>query len=92
MYRFEKGYFAISKTGHDNNQLYIIISSDDEYVYLSDGRIKTIEKPKRKNKKHIQIIETMDQNINDIIKNGNQLTNEAIKRAIKLYNRSNALI
>ena len=29
---------------------------DNNYVYLVDGRIRTLDKPKKKKKKHIQII------------------------------------
>lgn len=47
---------ASSKAGHDKNTVYVIIKEETEYVYLADGRLKTLEKPKKKNKKHIQII------------------------------------
>lgn len=50
------GMLASSKAGHDKNEVYVIIKEETEYVYLSDGRSKTLEKPKKKNKKHIQII------------------------------------
>ena len=52
----EIGNFAISKSGHDKGHLYVIIKTDDEYVYLVDGKIRTLSNPKKKNKKHIQII------------------------------------
>lgn len=47
---------ASSKAGHDKNTVYVIIKEETEYVYLADGRLKTLAKPKRKNKKHIQVI------------------------------------
>ena len=50
------GMFAISKAGHDKGKLYIIIKEDEEYVYLADGRLKPTDSPKKKKKKHIQII------------------------------------
>ena len=79
------GMFATSKAGHDKNQLYIIIEETDEYVYLADGRLKTMEKPKRKSKKHIQIIRNiMSNEIAEKLKNKMPIQNEEIKRAIKL--------
>lgn len=50
------GFMASSKAGHDKNTVYVIIREDAEYVYLADGKTKTLMKPKKKNKKHIQII------------------------------------
>lgn len=56
MYKEEKGMLARSKAGHDKNHVYVIIESDGTYVYLADGSSRTLEKPKKKKKKHIQLI------------------------------------
>lgn len=52
------GLLATSKAGHDKNQVYIIIKETEKYVYIVDGILRKIENPKKKNKKHIQIIKT----------------------------------
>ena len=49
------GMLAVSKAGRDRGSLYVIIEEAGEYVYLADGRNRTISRPKRKNRKHIQI-------------------------------------
>ena len=79
------GKFATSKAGHDKTKLYIIINEDLEYVYLVDGELKPIEKPKKKSKKHIQIINRVDETIQNKLETGQIIYNEDIKRAIKLY-------
>lgn len=50
------GYMASSLAGHDRNKIYLIVGEEKEYVYLADGKIRTCKNPKKKNKKHIQII------------------------------------
>lgn len=50
------GFLASSKAGHDKDKIYVIIKEDSEYVWLADGKIKTISNPKKKRKKHIQPI------------------------------------
>ena len=55
---FETGMLARSKAGHDKGHVYVIWKTDDTYVYLIDGNIRTIDKPKKKKKKHVQIINT----------------------------------
>lgn len=43
-----KGYFASSKAGHDKGTVYMILESDDVYVYLSDGKLRPTDKLKKK--------------------------------------------
>ncbi len=79
------GMFAVSKAGHDKNQIYIIIEDTGEYVYLVDGISKLMLHPKKKNKKHIQIIQTyIDESIANKLKNKEPVQNEEVKRAIKI--------
>ena len=54
MGRYEKGMLARSKAGHDEGRVYIIADTDDSYVYLADGRIRTLDNLKKKKKKHVQ--------------------------------------
>ncbi len=82
------GSFARSLAGHDKGQLYIIIEETDSLLMLADGRLRTLEKPKQKNRKHIQIVKKNCNN--DIItklQNNKKINNEEVKRAIKLYER-----
>ncbi|MGN0514156.1 MAG: hypothetical protein ACI4GD_07740 [Lachnospiraceae bacterium] len=79
------GTFAKSKAGHDWNQIYVIIDCDDEYVYLADGKNRTVDRPKKKKIKHIQPILCMNETIRAKIENNNLLSNEEIKKAIKDY-------
>ncbi|MBR6316047.1 MAG: KOW domain-containing RNA-binding protein [Lachnospiraceae bacterium] len=71
------GYLAKSLAGHDKGNIYIIIEETETDVLVADGKYKTLEHPKRKNKKHIQVIK--QKNAID--------TNEAIKYSIKEYLR-----
>lgn len=60
---------AASKAGHDKNKVYVIIKEEAEYIYLVDGKSRTLEKPKKKNKKHIQLIKKCpDKDIFEMIK------------------------
>ena len=82
-----RGMYAISRAGHDKGKLYIIILVEEEYVFLSDGRLKPVEAPKKKKKKHIQIIKKTEEQIYLTIDENKQISNEEIKRAIKEYMR-----
>ena len=86
------GMLAISLAGHDKDQIYVIIKEEEEYVWLSEGRLKPLEKPKRKNKKHIQIINKyQDPEIIRKLQNGLSLYNEEIKHIVKIKKQEELL-
>lgn len=79
------GSFGKSKAGHDKEHIYIIVKEENEYVYLADGKIRTLENPKKKKKKHIQIIKKYaDIALCRKLLNSEPVKDEEIKRAIKL--------
>lgn len=85
MNHYNFGTLALSKAGHDKNELFIIINEELEYVYLVDGKNRPIENPKRKNKKHIQVINCSEKTLLEKIDANKRITNEDIKRTIKCY-------
>lgn len=79
------GQFVTSKAGHDKDTLYIVVATEGDFVFLSDGRLKPVDKPKRKRSKHIQpISRAVEEELMVAIENG-KATNEQIKYAIKQY-------
>lgn len=81
------GRFAISKAGHDKSQIYVIIGEDAEFVTLCDGRLKTVDKPKRKRKKHVQMMKyTVDASLLQRLFAKDKVLDEEIKYEIKHYN------
>lgn len=81
------GQFATSKAGHDKDTLYVIVAEEGDFVALSDGRLKPVENPKRKKRKHIQPInETVDEELLQALKQKN-IANEQIKYALKQYKK-----
>ena len=82
-----KEKMAISKSGHDKGSLYVILKEETANLYLADGRLKTVEKPKKKNKKHVQLIQRLPEEITQLMPQDGEFRNEDIKRIIKLYQK-----
>ena len=55
MKKLGTGMTAVSLAGHDTGKRYMIMKAEGEYVYLADGKIRTIENQKKKKVKHILI-------------------------------------
>jgi len=49
------GQIVFSKRGRDKGRAMIISSIDGEYAYLVDGKLRPLERPKKKKAKHMQI-------------------------------------
>ncbi len=76
---------AKSKAGHDKDQVYVIVREEREYVYLADGKLRLVENPKRKNKKHIQVIHHIPKEAEELLEQKAVPDDVEIKRALKLY-------
>lgn len=77
--------FARSKAGHDKGQVYLVVSETGDFVYLADGKQRPVEKPKKKNRKHIQFIKKLPGEVTKVLDLQTPPGNIQIKRALKLY-------
>lgn len=82
------GQYVISRAGHDKDMLYVIVAEEGDFVYLSDGRLKLPDNPKKKRRKHVQPINrTVEETLLERLTAGEAVEPEAIKYAIKQYNK-----
>ena len=83
MVEFKEAGLVKSLAGHDKNELYIIISVQGEYVYLSDGRKHPLSKQKRKNRQHLQLIHEHDETLRKKLTEGAAVRDEEIAGFIR---------
>ena len=78
------GKVVNSKAGRDMHRNFIVVGIiSSEYVYISDGQLRKIEKPKKKKVKHLNFTETVAEEIRVIIISKKQVTNSKIKIFLK---------
>ena len=53
------GQIVFSKCGRDKSKVFIIVAVEGEYVFLTDGQLRPLNKPKKKKAKHIQPTNTV---------------------------------
>lgn len=72
-----KGSVVKSLAGRDQGSYYVAVSAEDRFVFIADGRERKLEKPKRKNVKHIsptlKVIDTQE------------LTNKKLKKLLSEF-------
>ena len=79
-----KGMFARSLAGHDKGKLYVIMEADETYVYLTDGRLRPLDKLKKKKRKHIQPDYEIAEVLQEKIESQFPIRDEDIRKAIKV--------
>ena len=51
---FEPGEIVLSKAGRDRGRAFVVTEIlDGDYVLLADGKLRTLERPKKKKRKHL---------------------------------------
>ena len=82
------GFLASSKAGHDKDKVYIIIREDTEYVWLADGKLKTAANPKKKRKRHVQVIKYFNnEEVQSKLLEGTEVSDLEIVMVLKQYKK-----
>lgn len=71
-----RGDFILSLAGRDSGHVFIVADIiDSEYVTLTDGMLRSVEKPKKKKRKHLKRI--------DIPSYDGIMSNRAVSKTVK---------
>jgi ribosomal protein L14E/L6E/L27E len=74
------GKVVNSKAGRDIHRNFIVVGIlNNEYVYISDGDLRKIEKPKKKKVKHLDFTGIVDKEVRELILSKEEVTNSKIK-------------
>ena len=88
METYSMGMTAVSLAGHDKGKTYVILSVDKNYVYLVDGSIRTLQNPKKKKLKHVQVNYTVVSWIQNILNADKKVYDSDIIRALREFKES----
>jgi len=62
------GRFVISKAGHDAGECYVIVCAAGNDLMLANGKKRTIQAPKKKNRKHLSVTKRAVPDIDSLLK------------------------
>lgn len=78
------GQVVYSKAGRDSGKKFIILKvEDDSYVWICDGDLRRIEKPKKKKIKHLELTGVVIDLIREKLENGQKVTNSEIRKTLE---------
>ena len=88
---YQIGQVVYSKSGHDKGDVQLIHSIKGEYLYLVDGKRRTLEKPKRKKIKHVQPTSYIEETVAQKLMQNSYLLDAEVRKALKMYQTKQAV-
>jgi hypothetical protein len=76
---------ARSSAGHDRGKLYAVVGEGPGYVQLCDGKVRPLDRPKKKNVKHVQLIVHLPGEMADILMAGSDADVVHLLRTYRKY-------
>ena len=71
---------VLSTAGRDQGQLFYCVATDDQFVWLADGKGRTLDKPKRKKRKHVQKVLRAETRVAEKLRRGDKVLNSELRR------------
>ena len=69
-----------STAGRDKEDLFYVISADPIYLFLANGKDRTLDKPKRKKRKHVQKVLRSETRVAEKLRLGDKVLNSELRR------------
>ena len=77
-----------STAGRDQGKLFYVIGTDPVFLTLVNGKDRTLEKPKRKKRKHIQKVLRSETRVAEKLKQGDKVLNSELRRDLAELSRA----
>ena len=82
---FEKACIVESVAGHDKGRVFIVLDVEEDFLTLADGKLRKVENPKRKRKKHTRLLTNVTSPIVEKIINGEKVLNSEIRKTLSQF-------
>ena len=69
-----------STSGRDKGGIYYVIQADPIYLYLANGKDRTLEKPKQKKRKHVEKVLRSETRVAHKLRAGDKVLNSELRR------------
>ena len=76
---------VVSTAGHDQGKLFYVINEDPVYLMLANGKDRTLDKPKRKKRRHVQKVLRSETRVAAKILSGDKVLNSELRRDLAFH-------
>lgn len=87
---FQKGDVVRSAAGHDKGEFFLVLREEGDFLWLVDGKSRTLETPKKKRRKHVVSAGLWTHPVAGRMKDGGPVLDNEIRKALAAFrNRLN---
>ena len=83
-----KADMIVSLAGRDKGQLFFVIDTDDQFLYLADGKGRRLESPQRKKRRHVRKLPLYASRVAEKIRNGDKVLNSELRRELAVIGQT----
>ena len=78
---------VLSTAGHDRGKLFYVMEADDLYLMLVNGKDRTMDKPKRKKRKHTKKVLRSETRVAEKLRSGDKVLSSELRRDLAYLSR-----
>ena len=78
---------VVSTAGRDQGELFYVVGTDPVYLMLANGKDRTLDKPKRKKRKHVQKVLRAETRVAAKLASGDKVLNSELRRDLAFFSR-----
>ena len=71
---------VVSTAGRDQGDWFYVIGEEPNFLMLANGKDRTLDKPKRKKRKHVQKVLRSETRVAEKLKRGDKVLNGELRR------------
>ena len=71
---------VVSTAGRDQGEWFYVIAEDPTYLFLANGKDRTLDRPKRKKRKHVQKVLRSETRVAEKLRSGDKVLNGELRR------------
>lgn len=81
----QKSHIVKSLCGRDKDKIFIVSELDGNYALLVNGKLRRLEKPKRKKLKHILFLNENETRVGEKFLKGEKVTNAEVRKSLLAF-------
>lgn len=83
-----KADIVLATAGRDRGRYFFVMDLTENSVLLADGKRRTAEKPKRKNRRHVRKAARIDSLVVRKIHSGDKVLNSELRKELAVFRQS----
>ena len=76
---------VVSTAGRDQGSWFYVITEEQNFLFLANGKDRTLDKPKRKKRKHVQKVLRSETRVADKLRTGDKVLNSELRRDLAFH-------